>query len=95
MYGVPLYPAAIFLKLQLWNFLISHYFNINFSLEEIRQLEFRPVRVKGTFLHDKEIYIGPRTFLSAGDASTKSSLMTAKSKTGYLVITPFKLENNE
>lgn len=51
--------------------------------------------MRGRFLHDKEMYMGPRTFLSGGDASTKSSLMTGKSNTGYLVITPFKLEDRE
>lgn len=58
-------------------------------------MEYKPVRVRGTFLHDKEIYMGPRTFLSSGDAATKSSLMTEKNTSGYLVITPFKLENRE
>lgn len=66
-----------------------------FSLEEIKDLEYKPVRVKGRFLHDKEMYMGPRSLLSGGDASTNSSLMTNKNNTGYLVITPFKLEDRE
>lgn len=64
-------------------------------LEEVKELEYKPVRVRGTFLHDKEMYMGPRTLLLGGDASTKSSLVTGKSTTGYLVVTPFKLENRE
>ncbi|CAH1993248.1 unnamed protein product [Acanthoscelides obtectus] len=67
------------------------------NLEDIRALEYRPVRVKGEFLHDKELYIGPRSLLTEGDASTKSSLISSKTNTnqGYLVVTPFKLKDRD
>ncbi|XP_018563519.1 surfeit locus protein 1 [Anoplophora glabripennis] len=68
------------------------------SLEDIYKLEYQPVYVKGTFLHDKELYIGPRSLLLKGDASTQSTLVTSRgnSSHGYLVITPFKLvDRNE
>lgn len=68
-----------------------------FSLEDIYKLEYRPVFVKGYFLHDKELYIGPRSLLLKGDASTQSTLVTGKGNTshGYLVITPFKLADRK
>ncbi|CAG9862792.1 unnamed protein product [Phyllotreta striolata] len=67
------------------------------DLEDMKNLEYRPVHARGTFLHDKELYIGPRSLLFEGDASSKSSLMTTSGSRsqGYLVVTPFKLENRE
>ncbi|KAK4877120.1 hypothetical protein RN001_009626 [Aquatica leii] len=67
------------------------------SLEEISQLEYYPVRVRGQFLHDKEVYLGPRSLLQHGDAVTKSSLISKgqSASQGYLVVTPFKLEDRE
>ncbi|VEN53388.1 unnamed protein product [Callosobruchus maculatus] len=67
------------------------------NLEEIQALDYMPVRVKGEFLHDKEVYLGPRSLLSNGDASTKSSLLSSKTNTnqGYLVITPLKLKDRD
>lgn len=68
-----------------------------FSLEDIYKLEYQPVHVKGYFIHDKEMYIGPRSLLTKGDASTQSSLVTGKANTthGYQVITPFKLADRK
>lgn len=53
--------------------------------------------MKGTFLHDKELYMGPRTLLQHGNASTESALVSNnQTKTqGYLVITPFKLSGRK
>ncbi|KAF5280532.1 hypothetical protein FQR65_LT00283 [Abscondita terminalis] len=68
------------------------------TLEEISQLEYYPVHVRGQFLHDQELYLGPRSLLQHGDASTKSSLISkgqSGASSGYLVITPFKLENRD
>ncbi|KAJ8916898.1 hypothetical protein NQ315_013367 [Exocentrus adspersus] len=68
------------------------------SLEEVYKLEYKTVHVKGYFLHDKELYIGPRSLLLKGDASTQSALIMGKGNTshGYQVITPFKLvDRNE
>ncbi|XP_060535770.1 surfeit locus protein 1 [Cylas formicarius] len=66
-----------------------------FDEEDVKRLEFRPVRVRGTFLHDAEIYLGPRTLLSGGEASTQSSLISSSAAQGYLVITPFRLADRE
>lgn len=66
------------------------------STEQISELEFYPVHVRGQFDHSKELYIGPRSLLRHGDALSSSSLFTTNSKTqGYLVITPFKLESRD
>ncbi|EFA00352.1 surfeit locus protein 1 [Tribolium castaneum] len=68
------------------------------DLNELEKLEYRPVHVRGEFLHDKELYLGPRTLILKGDSATKSQLMstTTKQNQGFLVITPFKLaDRNE
>lgn len=66
-------------------------------MEDIKELEYRPVHVRGRFLHDKELYLGPRSLLTAGDASTESRLISGKTNKaqGYLVVTPFKLADRE
>lgn len=67
------------------------------TADEIEKLEYFPVHVRGKFLHDKEIYIGPRSLLVEGDASTKSSLISKGQSTsqGYLVITPLQLSDRK
>lgn len=67
------------------------------SADEIAKLEYFPVHVKGRFVHDKEIYIGPRSLLVEGDASTQSSLISKGQNTnqGYLVVTPFELSDRK
>lgn len=63
------------------------------SLEEISELEYHPVHVRGHFLHDKEIFLGPRSLIKEGDAATEGSLLSKGQSTahGYLVVTPLKL----
>lgn len=60
-------------------------------------MEYNPIHVRGHFIHEKEIYMGPRTLLEHGDAATESSLVSKdQNKTqGYLVITPFKLSDRK
>jgi surfeit locus 1 family protein len=60
-------------------------------------MEYRPIHVRGFFLHEKELYLGPRTLIVQGDAATKSELIstTTRKNQGYLVITPFKLADRE
>ncbi|CAG9818929.1 unnamed protein product [Phaedon cochleariae] len=65
------------------------------NIVEINQLEYKPVHVRGQFLHDKELYMGPRSLLVHGDASSNSSLVSGNSSSGYLVVTPFKLEGRD
>ncbi|CAG9771012.1 unnamed protein product [Ceutorhynchus assimilis] len=62
------------------------------NLDELQQLEYRPVIVRGTFLHDKEIYMGPR---SIKEDKHNSSLFSEGGNQGYLVVTPFKLADRD
>jgi surfeit locus 1 family protein len=68
-------------------------------------MEYRKIILKGKFLHDKEVYIGPRSLISDGSGASNDSgpkaggflsggLMTS-SPSGYFVITPFKLANSK
>lgn len=65
------------------------------SKEGIESKEYYPVYVKGTFLHDKEIYMGPRSLLVDGKTSESSLLSVKNVQQGFLVITPFKLSDRE
>lgn len=59
-------------------------------------MEYRQVKVRGQFLHDKELYMGPRTFVDNGANTTKGGVFTSQNRSsGYLVITPMKLEDTE
>lgn len=59
-------------------------------------MEYRPVKVRGEFLHEKEILIGPRAFIENQSALPRAgSLMSdPKKNQGWLVITPFKLSDS-
>ncbi|KAG5896343.1 hypothetical protein JTB14_005823 [Gonioctena quinquepunctata] len=66
------------------------------NLNKICELEYKPVHVRGHFLHEKEMYMGPRSLLVEGDAASKSSLVSSGNTTlGYTVVTPFKLEDRD
>ncbi|XP_053623784.1 surfeit locus protein 1 [Plodia interpunctella] len=61
----------------------------------LEELEYRPVKVRGEFLHDKEICIGPRALIESetGMERPGSLVSDPKKNQGWLVITPFKLED--
>ena len=59
--------------------------------EELKDVEYRPVRVRGEFLHENIVYIGPKTKIHNGNVD----LFSPPQENGYHVITPFKLENSE
>ena len=75
------------------------------SLEDLRDMEYRKVILKGKFLHDKELYIGPRSLISDGSGASSdsgpkasgilSSGLMSSSQSGYFVITPFKLADSK
>lgn len=73
-------------------FLIANPFPVH-SLEELDDMEYRKFELTGTFDHDKEIFIGPRSLLGAEKKETGGLLSSGQ--TGFLVITPFKLSNSE
>lgn len=59
-------------------------------------MEYRAVSIKGQFLHDRELFLGPRSLLHQGDVTSQGGLMSSQtSSIGYLVITPFKIEGRE
>lgn len=59
-------------------------------------MEYQTVSAKGHFLHDKEIYLGPRALMKPDDKDMGGGLMSTKnSSSGYIVITPFKLVDRE
>lgn len=58
-------------------------------------MEYEPVKVSGHFLHDKELYLGPRTLIETEENRRKGGVLTVAPKSGYLVITPFKLQNRK
>ncbi|XP_077507157.1 surfeit locus protein 1 [Amblyomma americanum] len=70
------------------------------NLNELNDMEYLRVRVTGTFDHQREMYVGPRSRIepvdgSSAEASPKRSggLISAPGQTGNLVITPFKLKD--
>lgn len=57
--------------------------------------EFRSVRVKGEFIHKNELYLGPRGVIRPDGVESQGGLFSQKnSGSGYLVITPFRLESS-
>lgn len=59
-------------------------------------MEYQSVRVKGQFLHDRELIMGPRSLIEKNGNEAKGGLITRQdSSIGYLVITPFLVENTE
>lgn len=50
------------------------------------------MKVKGKFVHDKEILIGPRALIGEQDGMRPGSLFSdPKKNQGWLVVTPFML----
>lgn len=58
-------------------------------------MEYQPVRVKGHFLHNQEVYLGPRTLIESEENKKKGGVLSLAPKSGYLVITPFQLEGRK
>lgn len=66
------------------------------DLSHLPDKEYRPYRVKGTFLHEKEIFLGPRQMITENDAKDSSMKKFAPPPgSGYLVITPFQLSDRD
>lgn len=59
-------------------------------------MEYRPVKVRGKFLHEKELHLGPRSFIDKYAIEKRDGgVLTTPHATGYLIITPFKLEDRK
>ncbi|CAK1588198.1 unnamed protein product [Parnassius mnemosyne] len=67
--------------------------NMPTNFESLEKMEYMPVKVRGQFLHDKEILIGPRALIEHNTPlpRTGSLISDPKKNQGWLVITPFKL----
>lgn len=65
-------------------------------LIELDHMEYHTVSASGYFLHDRELFLGPRSLISQGGSDNGGGLFSVQQENmGYLVITPFKLENRE
>nr|CAH0101576.1 unnamed protein product [Daphnia galeata] len=62
------------------------------DIEGLSDMEYRKFVLHGTFEHDKEVYIGPRSLV--GNEKNETGGMLSSGQSGYLVITPFKLSNS-
>lgn len=61
------------------------------NLEELEDLEYRRVKIKGTFDHSREVLLGPRPLMIRGDVQQAGSGLISSGQSGFLVVTPFKL----
>ena len=50
------------------------------------------MKVRGTFLHEQESYIGPRSLLTNGSEAASRGLSSNPEGIGWHVVTPLKLE---
>merc|ERR1712142_405700 len=65
------------------------------DLNELEDLEYRKVKLCGTFDHSREIFMGPRPLMVSGDIQQEGSGLISTGQSGYLVITPFKLADRD
>ncbi|XP_011872727.1 PREDICTED: surfeit locus protein 1 [Vollenhovia emeryi] len=67
------------------------------DLNELKDKEYYCMRVKGKFLYEKELLIGPRSLIVNGEAVSEKGggIFSRKAGTGYYVITPFRLEDRD
>ncbi|KAG8509443.1 Surfeit locus protein 1 [Galemys pyrenaicus] len=56
---------------------------------ELRNLEYRPVRVRGRFDHSKELYMMPRTRVDPAREAREAGRLSSSAETGAYVVTPF------
>ncbi|XP_074968793.1 surfeit locus protein 1 [Phalacrocorax aristotelis] len=56
---------------------------------ELKELEYRPVKVRGHFDHSKELYILPRSLVDPEREAREAGRLTSHPENGANVITPF------
>ncbi|XP_023951721.2 surfeit locus protein 1 [Bicyclus anynana] len=66
------------------------------NFDVLESMEYRPVKVKGEFLHDKEILIGPRALIENDAYLPRSGSLISdpKKNQGWFVLTPFRLSDS-
>nr|KAF6315480.1 SURF1 cytochrome c oxidase assembly factor [Myotis myotis] len=57
---------------------------------ELRNLEYRPVKVRGYFDHSKELYMMPRTMVDPEREAREAGRLSSSAQSGAHVITPFR-----
>lgn len=66
------------------------------DLSHLEKMEYQTVVMRGHFLHGKEMHLGPRALIKPDESNVSGGLMSQRNaSSGYLIITPFKLENRE
>jgi len=62
---------------------------------ELAALELRPVHVRGSYDHGRELYIGPRSkIVQTGEEELGRSGLLSTGQTGVQVVTPFRLADS-
>ncbi|XP_034655362.1 SURF1-like protein [Drosophila subobscura] len=66
------------------------------NLADLSHMEYRLVKVRGRFLHDKEMRMGPRSLIRPDGGETQGGLFSQRDAgNGYLIVTPFQLSNRD
>ncbi|KAK2584010.1 hypothetical protein KPH14_006467 [Odynerus spinipes] len=65
------------------------------NIEQLDSMEYHMVKVRGKFLHEKEFFLGPRSLTSHGNYANSGSLFSRRMTSGWHVITPFKVEDQD
>lgn len=70
---------------------------IVYSIADLNDMEYRTVRVRGEFLHDIEMFLGPRSLNVPNSPNSPQGGLITRQDTGmgFQVVTPFKVENSE
>lgn len=56
---------------------------------ELKNLEYRPVKVRGHFDHSKELYMMPRTKVDPAREARDAGRISSSMESGAYVVTPF------
>ncbi|ALC43755.1 Surf1 [Drosophila busckii] len=66
------------------------------DLSQLDKMEYRLVTLRGRFLHDKEMRMGPRSLIRPDGVETQGGLISQRDTgNGYLIVTPFKLAGRD
>ncbi|KAH8314658.1 hypothetical protein KR074_006830 [Drosophila pseudoananassae] len=66
------------------------------DLSDLSHMEYRLVKIRGRFLHDKEMRMGPRSLIRPDGVETQGGLFSQRdSGNGYLIVTPFQLSDRD
>ncbi|CAG0918088.1 unnamed protein product [Notodromas monacha] len=67
----------------------------SFEPETFADLEYRPVTVRGEFLHSQEMYLSPRSLVTNEKNPKGGGIISDPSRSGSWVVTPFKLSERD